>query len=91
MLTGMSAEFTSRDVVDREEGGRAGISPALIAAIVIAVLVVIFVLQNGQRAKVDFLWMDWRMPIWLVIAISLVLGALLSKLIGIFWRRRDER
>lgn len=83
-------DFSDREAVDRQyERERAGnVSPSLIAAIVVGILVLVFVLQNGRDAPVRFLWIDWQMPVWLVIAVSLLVGALLAKLIGHLWRRR---
>ena len=80
------------DVVGR---ARSGMSPALIASAVIAIVVVIFILQNSDRASVEFLFFERRTPVWVAIGIGIVLGVILDRLVTAWWRRtrrrRDER
>ena len=35
------------------------VHPALIGAVVLAVIVIVFVLQNTHRVPVHFLWVEW--------------------------------
>ena len=73
------------------EEARSGPSPTLIAAIVIAILVAIFIVQNGEKRTIELLFVDVTAPVWLGFAIALVLGALLDRLITMWWRRRKRR
>jgi uncharacterized integral membrane protein len=75
----------------REEVARSGPSPTLIAFIVVAVLVAIFILQNSHDTNIEFLFVDVSAPVWVAFAIALVLGALLDRLITMWWRRRKRR
>ena len=82
----------------RDDGvgrARSGLSPALIAAAVIVVVLVIFILQNSDRAPIEFLFFERRTPVWVAIGIGIVLGIILDRLVTAWWRRsrrrRDER
>ena len=70
---------------------RSGPSPTLIAVIVVAVLVGILIVQNGHDAELEVLFVDFSAPTWVAFAIALVLGALLDRLITMWWRRRRRR
>lgn len=70
--------------------GSSGPSAALILSGVLAALVVIFVVQNANGVPVKFLWIDQELKLWVVIVGSLVIGALLDRLVTV-WRRRSRR
>jgi uncharacterized integral membrane protein len=70
---------------------RSGPSPTLIALIVIAVVAVIFILQNGDSTQTNFLMLDFRAPKWVLLAITLAVGAVLDRLFMLWWRRRGRR
>ena len=74
---------------------RSGLSPALIAAAVVVIVLVIFVLQNSDRASIEFLFFERRTPVWVAIGIGILLGIILDRLVTAWWRRsrrrRDER
>ena len=57
---------------------------------VIVVAVAIFVGQNGEEVSVRFLWFSGEVPLWLLIVIALVLGAILGQ-VGLYLRRRSKR
>ena len=92
--SGRSAKLT--DVYERNDEGdrssvretRTGVSPLLIALIVLAILAVVFVLQNGDRADVNFLFFDIGAAVWVAIAISIGVGIVLDRLFIAWWRRR---
>jgi len=62
----------------------------LIAAGFIVAAAAVFLLQNTEEATVKFLWFSGQVPIYVVILISMVLGALLV-LIAFGLRRRAKR
>ena len=72
---------------------RSGVSPLLIAFIVLAILALVFVLQNGERADINFLFFDVGASVWVAIAIAIGVGILLDRLLIAWWRRRrhDDR
>ena len=64
------------------------ISPMLIVALVIAVVLVIFIVQNSEDADVTWLFFDARTKLWLVILVSAVAGYLIGQLVEMGIRRR---
>lgn len=68
-----------------------GVSPTLIGLIVLAVATVVFIVQNGDRSEVRFLFLELKTRVWVGVAIALVLGAVLDRLFSIWWRRRKGR
>jgi uncharacterized integral membrane protein len=80
--------------IDLDQGAQAGSNGPpfkLIALLIVVVLLAIFVFQNGQKASIDFLWIDGRWPVWIVIAISVVTGIVLDRLFTWQWRRARRR
>jgi uncharacterized integral membrane protein len=73
------------------EGDKTKISPALIIWIVIAVLAVIFIVQNARDAQVRFLFWDGTLSLWIVIVITLLAGAALDRIVTWALRRRRAR
>lgn len=78
--------------VDREretiQTGRAGPSPALVAFIVVGVLTVIFVLINRDDVTISLFGADVETKEWILVAVALVVGALLDRLVTYWWRRK---
>ena len=55
---------------------------------VLAVLALLFVFQNTEDANFSFLWFDFTAPLWIMLLLSMVVGA------AIFWgavQRRRRR
>ena len=62
----------------------------LIVAGIIVIVVAIFIGQNTDEVEVQFLFFSGSLPLFLVIVIGMVLGAILWQ--GILWyRRRRQR
>jgi uncharacterized integral membrane protein len=61
---------------------REGLSWKVIAAGIALLLLVFFVLQNRDRANVDFLFWDVDARLWVVIAIAAVLGFVIGWALG---------
>ena len=70
------------------QGDKTKLSPALIIGIVVAILIVIFIVQNSKESRVKLLFWDGTMSLWVVIVISLVLGAVLDRTITWYLHRR---
>jgi len=67
------------------------ITPARIGWAILAILALVFVIQNGDRVDARFLVLRAdRVPLWLVIVIALVLGFLLGLLTMALRRRRHQ-
>jgi uncharacterized integral membrane protein len=61
-----------------------------VAAIVIALVCVAFISQNRERVNVDFLVFDRDARTWVVIVLSMALGALLAEFVRLALKRRRQ-
>jgi uncharacterized integral membrane protein len=73
------------------EGHRGGPSIALIGIVVVAILMVIFFLQNGEKTTIDFLVFEKLTTIRWSIIVAVLLGALLDRVVSIWWRRSRKK
>lgn len=55
---------------------------------VIAIVTVIFILQNRERTNIDFLFFEVKARVWTSMLIAIVLGVILDRLFLSWWRRR---
>lgn len=82
-------------MVSDEQGGngRGGLSGGAIASISGVAVLLVFILQNTEDVKLDFLFWDFTWPLWLLTIVSALLGALVWFGIGVMrrHRRRKER
>jgi uncharacterized integral membrane protein len=53
-------------------------------------LLAVFLVQNLDDARVNFLWFDWDIPLIFALIASAILGALASMLFGFFRSRARE-
>ncbi|GIU98354.1 MAG: hypothetical protein KatS3mg013_2157 [Actinomycetota bacterium] len=74
---------------DRGDGGRPewverreGPSGKLIVLGIVLVLLVVFILQNGSRARIAFLFWDGWFPVWTSIVVAALLGLLGGWVVG---------
>jgi uncharacterized integral membrane protein len=81
------------DDLDRRgaEGGTGTPSLKLIALAIVVIALAIFFFQNGDDAPVNFLWIDAQWPVWLVILVSVLAGAVIDRLGTWQWRRARRR
>lgn len=70
--------------------GTSGPSAAFIVLAIVAVLAVIFFLQNGEHVYIDFWVFERRTTIRWSILMSILLGVLLDRILTIAWRRRKK-
>jgi uncharacterized integral membrane protein len=71
---------------DAQARGTTHISPKLIVAAVIAVVLVAFVLANTATAEINFLVDTVTAPVWLVLTIVMVVSFGVGLLVGSFRR-----
>ena len=80
------------DDVNEPARGKAGpgkgFPPWLIAVIIVGVVSVVFIMQNRTRVKVHFILFDRQARTWVVILISMALGALLAEVVRLAVKRR---
>lgn len=70
------------------EGGTGGVSPVLIAAAVIVAILAIFFVKNGDTTSIDFVVFDKVTTLRWLILMAILLGAVLDRMVSIWWRRR---
>ncbi len=63
----------------------------LVVAGVVAALMVVFIVQNTEKAQVDFLFFDFRAGLWLVLTVTFLLGVAVGALVPALRRRRAEK
>ena len=72
---------------------RAGLGGGAIASLSGIALLLIFIVQNTEDVKLDFLFWDFTWPLWLLTVVAALLGALVFFGLGVMrrHRRRKER
>ncbi|MGZ4680970.1 MAG: LapA family protein [Acidimicrobiales bacterium] len=73
---------------DDEGAGKPGITPKQITAGVLAVLLVVFVLQNTDSTSITLLLFDVTFPLWLVLTGTILISVGIGYLIGSRRRKR---
>jgi uncharacterized integral membrane protein len=68
--------------------GRDGPNVTLILFAVVVALAITFFLQNDARVTLEFLFFEFTTTVRLAIVIALVIGILLDRLFGLWWRHR---
>lgn len=76
-----------RDGPTYREGSRSGLGK-FVAAALVAVALIAFVVQNTDSTPVSWMFIDRSAPLWLIIVVSAVAGAVLSEILGWIIRRR---
>lgn len=77
-----------RDSGQVEAGQRR--SAALVLAGIIIIAVTIFIAQNTEEIGFDFLTFTFTMPLWLMMVLMLVAGALIGQVVMYVRRRRKQ-
>lgn len=70
------------------QSGRNGPSVALIAFGVVAVLAIVFFLQNSEETTIDFWFFESTTTIRWSILMAIVVGVVLDRMFSIWWHRR---
>jgi len=67
--------------VDRTRTGSALVATVL--GLILALLMLVFVLQNGDRQQYEFLWTDFSLPAGVAMLFAAIVGGLVVALIGL--------
>ena len=67
------------------------ISPTLIGLLVVAVLAIVFIVQNTEENEITFLFWEVTTSVWVAIALALGLGMVLGQLLAALRRRGRRR
>lgn len=84
----MSYEVERQDPPNNPQSGRNGPNVPLILGGVVVVLTLIFFLKNSQNVNLDFLIFTKTTTVRWAIFLAILLGVLIDRLFGIWWRRR---
>ena len=76
-------------VVETTEGGGIALKVRLVLGGLAAVALALFVIQNTDDAKVQFLWMEGAIPLFLLLLITSALTLVLAVVLTWFLRRRS--
>lgn len=89
----MAEERVPQSMTPKPKPATRKVSPEIIAAAVLAVVLVIFIVQNDTDVKVSWVVFSRRASLWTVILVSAVLGYLIGQLIefGLKRRRRNHQ
>ena len=75
----------------KPDGKKLSVSPRLVAAVVLVAALIFFVVQNGDDVAFEWLIFDMTGPLWVVILVAAVAGAVLNEVLGLVRRRRRRR
>jgi uncharacterized integral membrane protein len=67
---------------DRQPPEGRRVSPRAVLWIVVGVLVVTFILQNTEKARIKFLFIDIESGVWFALIVALVIGAAIGYFAG---------
>ena len=73
------------------DGKKLSIPPGLVAAVLLVVALIFFVVQNGDDVAFEWLVFDMTGPLWVVILVAAVAGAVVNEVFGFVRRRRRRR
>ncbi len=84
----MAGDDDASELARGKAGPGKGFPPWLIAVIVVGIVSLVFIMQNRTRVKVHFIVFDRQARTWVVILISMALGALLAEVVRLAVKRR---
>jgi uncharacterized integral membrane protein len=84
----MAGEDDASELAGAKAGPGKGFPPWLVAVIIVGIVSVVFIMQNRTRVKVHFILFDRQARTWVVILISMALGALLAEVVRLAVKRR---
>jgi uncharacterized integral membrane protein len=75
----------------RADGERERPSATVIIAIVVGIAALIFILSNLGGVSINFLFVNFRWPAWLMFALMVGVGVLLDRVFIWWWGRRKAK
>jgi len=72
-------------------GRKLSIRPGVIVALAVAIALIVFVVQNDREVPVTWWFVEVDGPLWAVIVVAAVAGALLAEVLGWAAGRRRRR
>ena len=90
----MQEDVTSSDSQPEaglDTGRKMSVRPGMVVAVLLVVALIAFVVQNGSDVPVKWLFIEVNGPLWAVIVVSAVAGAVLAQILGWLISRRRRR
>lgn len=84
----MSSDFTPEKPQDSQDGK---LSPQMIGAIVAGVYVLILILINSKETKINFLFAEKKLPLWILLLLVSVFTLVGERLAAYAWRRHKKK
>jgi uncharacterized integral membrane protein len=81
---------TNEKPPSKTSSGQNGVNATLIAFVALAVIAVIFVLQNRGEVRTHFLFFTKTSKVWATIGVAIIVGVGLDRLFSLWWRRRKQ-
>jgi len=78
-------------VADDNKSLERGVSPALVAGIVIALAAIDFIAQNRQDLTIHFLFFTIESKVWTALVVTSVLAIVAAELVGRHLRRQRKK
>lgn len=75
----------------RREFVGTGVFWSLIIGAIVALALIIFIIQNSESIRVEFLGFDWSMALAGVVLIAVLAGVLVDEMVGVIYRSRRRR
>ena len=77
-------------MVDEAKGdGEGGLHPAMLGAVVLALVAIDFIVQNTDRVRVHFLFLSREAPVWLLLLVTSAIAIGAAEVAG--WSLRRAR
>lgn len=86
----MNDEFENSKIGDTVETSDLP-SARLIGLLIAVAALAIALIQNAERATVEFMWLRASTPLWVVIGLAALAGAALDRIVAWFGRRAKKR
>ena len=92
-MGGWRSVMTQQGEAQQTQQARRRLGGGAIASLIGLAVLVIFVIQNRMRIKIDFLFWSFVWPLWLYTIVTAVFGALVWFGLGVIrrHRRRENR
>lgn len=84
-----AAASEPRDVVERalRSTGSRSFRVGLVVGAVITVAIALLIVQNGESAQLNWLTFDFSAPLWIMLMLTLLAGAVVWETTRALWRR----
>ncbi len=67
------------------------INARMVLGTLAAVALIVFIAQNTDETRVNFLGWDWDLPVFLLLLITIVLSVVCTEMVGWYMGRRSRR